>query len=93
MRIPDRGDVVELVFLLEQLRLTEQIAEGNAERASQLSQLVDPRWRPVATLDFREPIGATPDQAGQDLLRVPAAATVERDAFAEAQMVASSPRG
>lgn len=51
-------------------------------------------WRPTpAGLGLRQPVSATADQSRQHLLRVPAPLPVERDSFADAEVISETTHG
>jgi hypothetical protein len=91
--ITHRGNVVLLPLVLHEHRLTHQVPERDTQDAREFPEHVDPGRLPAPGLGFREPVSATTYQPGQHLLRVSAALPIERDSFADAEVISKTTHG
>jgi hypothetical protein len=68
----------------------DQIPERHPEHAGQFGKHVDTRRLAPTGLRFGQPVGATTDESGQYLLRVATALPMERDPFADTQVISET---
>lgn len=88
-RVAHGRNVVLLLLVLHEHGLTEQVPEGHAQDARQLREHVDPGRLPASRFDLCQPVGAAPNQT-EDPLACSRDAPVERDAFADAEVISKS---
>lgn len=80
-------------LVLHEHGLTQQVPERHAQDARQLREHVDAGRLPAPRLDLGQPVSAVADQSSQNLLRVAATLAVERDSFADAEVISKTTHG